>query len=159
MRTKAKHIFDAGSEIKLIKPISVLCDLGLTMCGSSVLQSFYQAFVSYLIILTLSGFEGEDWTDDSVMEKCVQKVIVGYKEFRILYCSHIFLDLAGSSWCFESKPHRQLPPVPQPSCCGCTSLPCQQTQQPFLCTLSVSAGSFLPAGREQSLHCGQYPYL
>lgn len=66
MRTKEKqyNVFDAASEIKLIKLISVLCDLGLPVCarvrvrGSSVLQSFYQIFVNYLIILTLSSFKG-----------------------------------------------------------------------------------------------------
>lgn len=67
--------------------------------------------------------------------------------------------MAGGSQCFESKPHRQLPFVPQPCCCGCTSLSRQQAQQPFFCTLCVTSCSFLPSRRDQPLHCGQYHYL
>lgn len=73
--------------------------------------------------------------------------------------SHVFSDLAGSSRCFESKPHGQLPSVPQPCCCGRSSFPGQQAQQPIFCPLCVPSGPFLPAWREQPLHRGQYQHL
>lgn len=70
-----------------------------------------------------------------------------------------FSDLAGSTQCFEPKPHRQLPSVPQSCCSGCPSFTGQQAQQPVLCPVSVPSGPIMPAWRKQPLHRGQCPWL